>query len=102
MVLGLVLGLFLLVMTHESLPVHINIDELSVFFKHLLPGLIIIISSLIAFRYPKAGFIIFLSLALCYLIYFHTYNNIESFIVITLPMLMIVMLLFSATERKRR
>ena len=55
-------------------------------FMHLLPALVLTAILVLAWYRPKWGGIAFLVLGLVFTIFFHTYENIVAFLVISLPL----------------
>jgi asparagine N-glycosylation enzyme membrane subunit Stt3 len=102
LVLGLVLSAFFLLMSLDSFPGSLERREVAGFIRHLIPGLILVASTLIAFKKPWAGVIIFTILSVLVTFFYSTYSNIQLFIIITLPMIIITFLLYYSTQKKIR
>jgi hypothetical protein len=100
LVLGLTLSLFFFLMSLDSFPHLLEKRAVLGFIIHMIPFLVTAISSIFAFRYPKPGFIIFLALSATFTIYFHTYQNIQNFTVITIPLLVVALLILSSFKKK--
>jgi uncharacterized membrane protein len=100
LVLGLVLSGFFLLMPMDSFPRSFESNEILGFLIHITPGLLLIIASLIAFKRPWAGVIIFTILTVLVTFFYHTYRNIQLFIIISLPLLIITILLYTSTQKK--
>jgi hypothetical protein len=100
LVLGLVLSAFFLLMSMDSFPRSFESRELLGFIIHIIPGLILILATLISFKRPWAGVIIFTILTVLITFYFSTYRNIQLFIIISLPLIIITILLYTSTRKK--
>jgi hypothetical protein len=57
------------------------------FFMHLIPSFIVILAGIIAWRNAKAGGMILILLGIIFSIFFHV--NISSFLIISLPLIII-------------
>jgi hypothetical protein len=101
-VLGLIYGLFLLSMALDSFPVHGTWREIEGFIIHSVPAILIILASFLGFYRPKYGFLTFLILTVSFTFYFHTYKNIQEFLVVSFPALVITMLLFVSSEKSKK
>jgi hypothetical protein len=100
LVLGLIMGFFLFLMSLDSFPNVMEMRAIGGFMIHLTPSLVMFVSSVIAFRHPGAGAIIFLALTAAFTVYFRTYMDIQNFTVISLPLLIITLLLFTSLQKK--
>ena len=94
LVLGLIYGVFLLMMASDVFTGQTTLREILGFLIHALPAIVIILASFIAFYRPGYGFIIFLILTVAFTFFFHTYRNIQEFMVVSFPTLIITMLLY--------
>lgn len=94
LVLGLILGLFFLLMALDSVPHSADLKGIIGFITQIAPGLFVIVSSLIAFREPRAGFFIFLAMTILCTIIFSTYNDIQRFMIVSFPLLLITLMLY--------
>jgi hypothetical protein len=63
--------------------------NLAGFFIHLIPSLILIIILLISWRQKLFGGITFIILSIIFSIFFHTYEDLIVFAILTVPMLII-------------
>jgi hypothetical protein len=99
LVLGLILGMFFLLMSLDSVPHSTDLRGILGFITQLAPGLFVIVSSLIAFKMPKAGFFIFLSLTIIFTIFFSTYYDIQRFMIVSFPLILITMMLYSSYRK---
>lgn len=100
LVLGIVYGLFLWMMALDSFQSGITWKEIGGFFIHSIPAAIIFFSAWIGYNKPKYGFFIFLIITVAFTFYFHTYRNIQDFLIISLPPLIITMLLFVSSGKR--
>jgi hypothetical protein len=100
-VLGIIYEIFLLLMAMDSFPVNGTWSEIEGYLIHSLPGLIGIIASVLGFYKPKYGFYTFLFLTVAFTFYFHTYGNIQEFLVVSFPPLIITMLLFVSSQKRK-
>ncbi|MFN8206100.1 MAG: hypothetical protein U0T82_01640 [Bacteroidales bacterium] len=55
------------------------------FLIHLLPTVLLLISLVIAWKYPHIGGVLFILAALFFTIWFSTYNVLTTFLLISLP-----------------
>lgn len=99
LVLGLILGMFFLLMSLDSVPHSTDIRGILGFISQMAPGLFVIVAALIAFRMPKAGFFIFLALTIICTIFFSTYNDIQRFMIVSFPLLLITLMLYSSYHK---
>jgi len=102
LVLGLILGLFFLLMALDSVPHSTDLRGILGFVTQITPGLFVIVSSLIAFRAPRAGFFVFLALTVLCTIFFSTYNDIQRFMIVSFPLLMITLMLYSYYQKPEK
>jgi hypothetical protein len=102
LVLGLVLSAFFLLMSLDSFPVSFESKGIIGFLIHVTPALILLLASIISFRLPWAGVIIFTVLSVLVTFFYHTYRNIQLFITISLPLLIITILLYTSAHKKIR
>jgi hypothetical protein len=101
-ILGLIYEVFLLLMSADSFPVTGTWREIEGFLIHLVPGFIGIFATILGFYKPKYGFYTFLILTVAFTFYFHTYRNIQEFLVVSFPPLVITMLLFLSSQKHRK
>ncbi len=62
------------------------------FLMHLLPSLVLVIILAISWKYERFGTVSFLVLGIVFTIFFNTYRELISFLIITLPLLIIAIL----------
>jgi len=70
-------------------------------FMHLIPILLVVIALLIAWRRRGLGGLLFISLAVVSIFFFHTYQHVGSFSLITGPPLLIGLLFVLDWQRSR-
>jgi hypothetical protein len=100
LVLGLILGGFFLLMSLDSVPHSLDLNGILGFLTQISPGLFVLLSSYIAYKMPKAGFYLFLVLTVICTIFFSTYNDIQRFLIVSLPLLLITVMLFPFYQKK--
>lgn len=93
LVVGLILGGFFLMMSLDAVPHSLDLRGILGFLTQLAPGLFVILASLIAYNKPTIGFYIFLGLTVICTIFFQTYADVQRFMVVSLPLLLITMML---------
>jgi len=71
------------------------------FFVHNIPTLILLAALLLAWRKEKIGAIAFIFIGITATLYFHTYQNITTFLLLTcLPMCIGLLFFRNARQRK--
>jgi hypothetical protein len=100
--LGSILGIFLLLMAADIFPSGWHLNEIGAFLLHLTPGLTVIIAAVIGFYKPRYGLLLFVILTFVYTFYFNTYRNIQEFMLISFPLIMIDMLLFMCSLKQKK
>jgi hypothetical protein len=98
LILGLILGLFLSLFSIDSFPRHASWKETEGFLIEMAPSIIVIITSIFAFKRPKYGFIVFLIITISFTLFFHTYRQMQNFMVISFTPLVITLFLFAASR----
>lgn len=101
-VLGLIVGLFLLILSLDAFPVTATWKEIEGFIIHSAPALLVILASFLGFYKPKYGFYAFLIITVAFTFYFRTYINIQDFMVISFPPFIIAMLLYLSSWKKKK
>jgi hypothetical protein len=82
----LFLGLFALDVFSEGY----TFGELLVaLFMHLIPNILLLIALIVAWRWRVAGGVLFLALATISVFFFHTYQHISTFLLISFPVFVI-------------
>lgn len=102
LVLGLTLGVFLSLFAFDSFPKHGTWNEIEGFLIEMSPALIVILTSIIGFRKPKNGLVIFLVITIAFTFYFHTYRHLQNFMVISFPPLVISLFLFASSREPEK
>jgi hypothetical protein len=102
LVFGLIYGLFLVMMALDTFETGISWYNIAGFFVQSLPAIVIILSSVLGYYKPKYGFFIFLILTVAFTLYFRTYRDIQNFLVISFPPLVITMFLFLSSQKHKK
>jgi hypothetical protein len=102
LVLGMICGLFFLLMALDTFESGISWYNIAGFFIQSIPGIVIILSSWLGYYKPRYGFLIFLVLTIAFTIYFRTYRDIQNFLVISFPPLLITMFLFLSSQKHKK
>ena len=102
LVLGLIYGMFLLVMALDSFQSGKSWEAIGGFIIHCLPSAVIVIATILGYFRPKYGFYIFLVISAAFTFYFHTYRNTQDFLAVSFPPLAITMLLFASSQNYRK
>ena len=77
------------------------LETIVALFMHLIPSLILVAITFLAWKKEKMGGIIFILLGIIFTIFFNTYREIISFLLISLPIL-IVGILFLINHFKKK
>ena len=77
------------------------LETIGALFMHLIPSLILIAITFLAWKKEKIGGIIFILLSIIFTIFFKTYNDIITFLLISLPIL-ITGILFLLNQFKKK
>lgn len=100
LVFGLIYGLFFLLMSLDSLTFEWNTRKIEGFLIHASPAFIILLGAITGFRKPVIGTILFSLITVVSTIFFHTYREISSFMVISFPSLVVALLFMISLEKK--
>lgn len=73
----------------------------TVLFIHLLPTIFLFFSLVIAWKNEKIGSIFYTILALITIILFRTYVSLNGLLIISVPLIMIALLFFIGSKRKK-
>lgn len=65
------------------------IQKLAGFFIHLIPSFILVIALVFSWKRPVAGGCILIFLSLLFTLHFRTYNSLSSFLLISLPLVVV-------------
>lgn len=71
-------------------------------FMHLIPSFLLIAGLVVAWKRPTAGGAIFLVLGIIFTLWFRTYQRIDVFLLISLPLLVIGLLFIISGMGKKR
>jgi hypothetical protein len=99
LVMGIVLGLFFILMALDSFETGISWYNFAGFFIQSIPAIVIILSSWLGYYKPKYGFFLFLILTIGFTFYFRTYRDIQNFLVVSFPPLIITLFLFLSSPK---
>lgn len=75
-------------------------ETVAAFIIHNIPSFLLIAAAFIAWRHEKIGGVIFIALGIIATAFFHTTNNIASFLAVSLPFFVIGILFLVAPARK--
>lgn len=100
--LGLLISLFFILFSFDSFPKELDMRSIAGFIIHAAPAILIAVFSLISYRFPKTGFILFLIGAVAFTVFFKTYRNIQYFTLLTLPLVVIAMMLLASVQKRSR
>jgi len=87
----ILLALFAIDVFDEGLGI---VDLLISFFMHLIPSFIVLGLLIVAWKWEKIGAIFFLALGVIFTIFFNTYKNPISFMIVSFPLLVIGILFY--------
>jgi len=76
-------------------------ETLVALFMHLLPNIILLLALLIAWRWQRIGGLVFLGLGIGSLLFFRTYEDLISFLIVSAPALLIGVLFLADGLRRR-
>ncbi len=88
--LALFLSLFALDSFGEDLPL---LEQVTGFLIHLAPVYMLVFATVIAWRWPMVGGVLFLAVGVMSMFWFNTYRNIITFLMVSLPVFIIGVLL---------
>jgi len=100
-VLGLIVGIFLFLLSLDAFPVQGTWRAIGGFLIESSPAMIVILVSFLGFYKPKYGFYAFLIITIAFTICFQTYTDIQNFMVISFPPFIITMLLYLSSLKKK-
>jgi len=92
------LGLFALDMFDGSAPWYIMLGG---FLIHLIPNFILIGIAIVAWRREKIGGIIFILLSIIFTVFFRTYTEFSTFLLISVPLFLIGLLFLLSSRYKK-
>jgi hypothetical protein len=95
-VFGILVGSFYLLFSFDAWPIHFSLLNFLGFLTQAAPGLLLIIASFISLRNPRTGLIVFTVLAVAITLFFSTYRNLQYFLSLTLPIIVVALLLYSS------
>jgi hypothetical protein len=86
--------MFLFMMSLDVFTGQITWYQVEGFMIQIIPAVVVSIATLLGFFKPKYGFMAFLVLTITFTFYFHSYRNIQTLLIVTVPSLVITVLLF--------
>jgi len=89
---ALFLSLFALDSFGEDLPL---LEQVTGFLIHLAPVYMLVIATVIAWRWPLVGGVLFLAVGVMFTFWFNTYRSAIAFLMVSLPVFIIGVLLLA-------
>jgi hypothetical protein len=101
LVLGLIYGAFFFLMALDS-PMVWRAKEIGGLLIHASPAIVILLGSVLGFKKPLFGVILFVLITILTTLFFHTYRNISNFMVISFPALLVALLFLVCIQPDRK
>ncbi len=89
-ILSIVFILFISIFALDVWAMEVTLQEKIIgFIIHLIPSFILLVITLVAWKHPFYGGLLFIIISIGYTLYFSTFEHIASFLIISLPPLII-------------
>lgn len=103
-VLMIIYAIFISIFALDVLGAEYSVGELLVaLFMHLIPTYLIVAFGIVAWRWPRWGGLLFILLAIGFTLFFNTYREVATLLLLSLPPLVIgILFLSSGSNRQKR